>query len=167
MLHEDQTHEQHTDKHATPRAVSLEEQLAARFTRAPEGVARIADGPRDDEPLLCERCNTHVTTARLLGHPICHTCQQHPDVKLWFIVVPPKNLSFVHDPFERTAKANAAIEAESRYAKRYLEKHWRAHDLFMENHQTGKSTRLLWGEHTFRSGLTEQDFSKTSLKRAR
>jgi outer membrane lipoprotein-sorting protein len=51
--------------------------------------------------------------------------------------------------------------------KRYLEKHWRAHDLFMENHQTGKSTRLLWGEHTFRSGLTEQDFSKTSLKRAR
>jgi outer membrane lipoprotein-sorting protein len=51
--------------------------------------------------------------------------------------------------------------------RRYLDKHWRAHDLFMENHQTGKSTRLLWSDHKFRTGLTEQDFTKTSLKRAR
>lgn len=49
----------------------------------------------------------------------------------------------------------------------YLDKYWRAHDMFMENHQTGKTTRLEWGEFQFQNGLSERDFDKNSLKRIR
>lgn len=51
--------------------------------------------------------------------------------------------------------------------KQYLDKYWRSHNLFMENHVTGKTTRLIWEEISFRTGLTEKDFSRSSLKRAR
>ena len=49
----------------------------------------------------------------------------------------------------------------------YLDKYWRAHDMFMENHQTGKSTRLIWGDYEFQTGLTERDFDRNSLKRVK
>ena len=49
----------------------------------------------------------------------------------------------------------------------YEDKHWRAHDLFMENHQTGKNTRLVWSDFVFQAGLTESDFTTNALKRAR
>ena len=51
--------------------------------------------------------------------------------------------------------------------QQYLEKYWRAHDMFMENHQTGKSTRLVWEEYSFQSGLKERDFDRNSLKRVK
>ncbi len=50
---------------------------------------------------------------------------------------------------------------------RYLDKHWRAHDLYMENHQTGKTTRLTWSEFQFQIDIDENDFDKNALKRAR
>jgi hypothetical protein len=37
----------------------------------------------------------------------------------------------------------------------------------MVNHQTGKSTTLLWEQYDFRTGLQDRDFDKNSLKRAR
>jgi outer membrane lipoprotein-sorting protein len=49
----------------------------------------------------------------------------------------------------------------------YLDKYWRAHDMFMENHQTGKSTRLIWSDYEFQTGLTERDFDRNSLKRVK
>ena len=49
----------------------------------------------------------------------------------------------------------------------YLDQYWRAHDMYMVNHQTGKSTRLLQTNYQFSSGLTDRDFDKNSLKRAR
>jgi len=49
----------------------------------------------------------------------------------------------------------------------YLDKYWRAMRYEMVNHQTGKSTTLLWQEYQFRSGLTERDFDQNSLKRAK
>jgi outer membrane lipoprotein-sorting protein len=49
----------------------------------------------------------------------------------------------------------------------YLDQYWRAHDMYMENHQTGKSTRLLQSNFQFQAGLTDRDFDKNSLKRAR
>ncbi len=49
----------------------------------------------------------------------------------------------------------------------YLDQYWRAHDMYMENHQTGKSTRLQQTNYQFRTGLTDRDFDKNSLKRAR
>lgn len=37
----------------------------------------------------------------------------------------------------------------------------------MINHQTGKSTTLKWSDYAFKAGLTDRDFDKNSLKRAR
>ncbi len=51
--------------------------------------------------------------------------------------------------------------------KLYQDKYWRAHDLYMENHVTGKSTRLTWEDYAFNTGLTEDDFNTNALKRAR
>jgi hypothetical protein len=51
--------------------------------------------------------------------------------------------------------------------RQYLDKYWRADEMFMENHQTGKSTRLIWSDYQFQTGLTERDFDRNSLKRAR
>jgi hypothetical protein len=49
----------------------------------------------------------------------------------------------------------------------YLDKYWRAHELFMQNHVTQKTTLLRWDDYAFQTGLSEADFSQNSLKRAR
>jgi hypothetical protein len=49
----------------------------------------------------------------------------------------------------------------------YLGRFWRAGEMHMINHQSGKSTLLYWSDYQFRVGLTERDFNKNSLKRAR
>jgi len=49
----------------------------------------------------------------------------------------------------------------------YNDRFWRAGEMFMENHQTGKSTRLLQTNFRFGVGLTDRDFDQNSLKRAR
>ncbi|MCW8911621.1 MAG: outer membrane lipoprotein-sorting protein [Gammaproteobacteria bacterium] len=51
--------------------------------------------------------------------------------------------------------------------KQYLGKYWRADKMHMENHQTGKSTLLSWQDYQFKTGLTDKDFSRNSLKRAK
>ena len=51
--------------------------------------------------------------------------------------------------------------------KLYLDKYWRANELNMENHQSGKSTRLVYDSYEFGVGLKESDFTKQSLKRVR
>lgn len=51
--------------------------------------------------------------------------------------------------------------------KQYLGKYWRAETMHMVNHQTGKSTLLTWHEYTFQTGLTDKDFNRNSLKRAK
>ena len=51
--------------------------------------------------------------------------------------------------------------------KQYLDKYWRASEMFMENHQTGKSTLLTWRNYRFRTGLKDSDFTRNSLKRTR
>ncbi len=51
--------------------------------------------------------------------------------------------------------------------KQYLDRFWRASEMFMQNHQTGKSTLLTWEDYKFRTGLKASNFGKNSLKRAR
>jgi len=51
--------------------------------------------------------------------------------------------------------------------KQYLDTYWRADSMQMVNHQTGKSTSLLWQNYQFQTGLTDTDFNATSLKRVR
>jgi len=48
--------------------------------------------------------------------------------------------------------------------KKYLDKHWRAHKLNMVNHQTAKSTELIWSEFEFKTGLKDDDFTRTRLQ---
>lgn len=51
--------------------------------------------------------------------------------------------------------------------QQYLGKHWRPDLMKMENHQTSKSTDLSWKNYQFKTGLSDNDFNKNSLKRAR
>ena len=51
--------------------------------------------------------------------------------------------------------------------QRYLDTYWRPGLMTMVNHQTGKSTDLKWNNYHFKVGLSEKDFSKSGLKRAR
>lgn len=51
--------------------------------------------------------------------------------------------------------------------RQYLDRYWRAHEMDMENHQTGKSTQLSFKGFQFQTGLSERDFDRNSLKRAR
>ena len=50
--------------------------------------------------------------------------------------------------------------------RQYEGQFWRAHVMVMQNHQTGKSTRLSWGDYSFRQGLTERDFTPQGLPKA-
>lgn len=51
--------------------------------------------------------------------------------------------------------------------KQYLDQFWRPDRQEMINHQSKKSTTLLWSNYKFKTGLSDRDFDKNSLKRAR
>jgi outer membrane lipoprotein-sorting protein len=51
--------------------------------------------------------------------------------------------------------------------RHYAEKYWRSHTFSMVNHQTGKSTDLLYGDYEFGEGLQDNDFVKGVLLRLR
>ena len=50
----------------------------------------------------------------------------------------------------------------TKYGK-FLGKFWRAHKMNMVNHQTGKSTDLVWSKFKFKTGLKADDFTRTRL----
>lgn len=51
--------------------------------------------------------------------------------------------------------------------KQYLEQYWRPDEMHMVNHQTGKTTTLVWSDYEFATGLEPNDFTTASLKRTR
>ena len=51
--------------------------------------------------------------------------------------------------------------------KKYLDKYWRTGKMDMQNHQTNKSTTVLWTNYKLKTGLTDRDFDKNTLKRIR
>lgn len=51
--------------------------------------------------------------------------------------------------------------------RQYLDRYWRAEEMFMQNHLSGKSTLLVWTDYVFGADIDERDFTKASLKRAR
>ncbi len=51
--------------------------------------------------------------------------------------------------------------------KQYAGKFWRPSLSEMSNHQTGKSTRLVYEDYAFKVGLKGKQFTKNSLKRAK
>jgi hypothetical protein len=65
-------------------------------------------------------------------------------------------------------RKNSALKTLSYHNyKQYLNKHWRADMMKMINVQSKKSTDLVWKNYAFKTGLSEKDFNKNSLKRAR
>ena len=51
--------------------------------------------------------------------------------------------------------------------QQYLDRYWRPGRMEMVNHQTGKSTDLDWSNYNFRNGLSDADFNRATLARAR
>jgi len=51
--------------------------------------------------------------------------------------------------------------------KQYLGQYWRAAEMHMENHQTGKSTMLEFKDYEFKTDINEGDFSPRRLERLR
>ena len=51
--------------------------------------------------------------------------------------------------------------------RQYLDRYWRAGEMTMENHLTGKSTVLSWTDYEFGADLGASDFSQTALRRVR
>lgn len=51
--------------------------------------------------------------------------------------------------------------------RQYLDQFWHPDEIFMENHQTGKTSLLIWSHYKFKNGFKDRDFNKNSLKRAR
>lgn len=49
----------------------------------------------------------------------------------------------------------------------YLNQYWRAHNMEMVNHQTGKKSVLTWSNYAFKTGMQDSDFNKSKLKRLR
>ncbi len=65
-------------------------------------------------------------------------------------------------------RKNTLIKTQTFHGyKEYLDKYWRADLWKMQNLQTGKSTELHFKNYQFKTNLTDNDFSKASLKRIR
>ena len=51
--------------------------------------------------------------------------------------------------------------------RQYLDRFWRAGEMTMVNHLTGKSTVLEWTDFRFRTNLDDGEFTQTALRRVR
>ncbi len=51
--------------------------------------------------------------------------------------------------------------------EQYLDKYWRAMEMTMVNHQSKKSTDVIFSDYQFSLGLTDADFNQNTLKRAK
>ncbi len=49
--------------------------------------------------------------------------------------------------------------------KKYKNGKWRPDEMFMQNHQNGKTTLLSWSDYQFNQNISEKDFNKNALKR--
>ncbi len=72
---------------------------------------------------------------------------------------------FKIDYYDRKASLLKTLTAAD-YAV-YEGKHWRADRITMANHQTGKSTDMVWSGYAFKVGLDDGDFSRRALQRSR
>jgi len=51
--------------------------------------------------------------------------------------------------------------------KEYIDYYWRPDEMYMENHQTGKTTTLKWSDYKFKTEIAERDFNPNALPRLR
>ncbi|MGB1239312.1 MAG: outer membrane lipoprotein-sorting protein, partial [Pseudomonadales bacterium] len=101
----------------------------------------------------------------------CFVVEQYPTDKnsgytrrvAWFDTAEYRNVKT--DYYDR--KNSLLKTLSSKEYKQYQGKFWRAHLMQMVNHQNQKSTDLKWSSYAFGTGLSDSDFNKNSLKRAR
>lgn len=67
--------------------------------------------------------------------------------------------------YDRKGSLLKVLEASD--YRQYKTRFWRAHRLYIHNHQTDKSTELLIEALTFDNGLSDADFNQAVLRRAR
>jgi outer membrane lipoprotein-sorting protein len=51
--------------------------------------------------------------------------------------------------------------------RKYMGRYWRPLMLTMVNHQSGRSTIMIWKDVVYQNGLNDNDFSINALKRSR
>ncbi|WP_444996109.1 outer membrane lipoprotein-sorting protein [Aliikangiella sp. IMCC44359] len=51
--------------------------------------------------------------------------------------------------------------------QQYLGQYWRSHRMLMVNHQSEKTTELVWSNYQFKVGIDDSSFNRNGLKRAR
>ncbi|MXW93376.1 MAG: outer membrane lipoprotein-sorting protein [Rhodospirillaceae bacterium] len=102
------------------------------------------------------RCTVveQVPTAKRSGYRRQLVWRDKEDLRLWKIAY-----------YDRK-NAHLKTLTLSKY-KRHLDRFWRAGEMKMVNHLTGKSTDMLWSDYKFGGKVSESDFSRTGLKRAR
>ena len=66
------------------------------------------------------------------------------------------------DYYDRRGDLLKTLEASD--SDLYEGKFWRASTVRMVNHQTGKSTELIWSDWKFKTGLKDDDFTRTRLQ---
>lgn len=66
------------------------------------------------------------------------------------------------DYYDRSGKLFKTLTASD--YELFADKYWRAKQINIKNHQSGKSTQLVWSNYQFNTGLSEKDFSLTSLR---
>jgi len=69
------------------------------------------------------------------------------------------------DYYDRKGELLKTFAAEG--YKSYGDNYWRANRFVMINHQTGKSTELVWEDYAFTQGLTTRQFDQSSLRNSR
>lgn len=70
------------------------------------------------------------------------------------------------DSYDRRGSLLKSLKS-SEY-QQYEGKYWRAHNMYMENHLTGKSTTLKFSNYKFKdANVRKSDFNKAALKRVR
>jgi hypothetical protein len=105
------------------------------------------------------------------GSPVCYVLERYPvDANSGYS----RQIVWIDRNEYRTVKIEYHDRRESllktltltQYGQ-HLGRFWRPGEMRMTNHQTGKSTRLVWRRYDFRVGLRESDFTAQGLTRVR
>jgi len=118
-----------------------------------------------------EKYNYKFLTEENCGDSVCYTYEQHPINKnsgytRQIVTMDKFKMRPVSVQYYDRKDALLKTLTYSNY-QLYLDKYWRSHQMDMVNHQTEKSTTLLWEDVVYQAGLEERAFSKQGLKRIR
>lgn len=109
-----------------------------------------------DEACGKRKCSVveQVPTAKRSGYRRQLVWRDKEDFRLWKVAY-----------YDRK-NAHLKTLTLSKY-KLHLDRFWRANEMAMVNHLTGKSTVMMWSGYKFGGKISESEFTRTGLKRVR